>query len=164
MYQPAGHSSDSDPSEHSFAGAQSVLPHPHRAFAPAPQVAQPMPLRAVPYHVQSEESVTGPPFQFSQPLVPFHEYQALARDREYLLGQISQMQAMRSIEADLDREMRRFRAQVGEMRLRMRVVRTLTATRLHGMTSSSEGQSAVALREMLDYVLQEMEEMEQDPP
>ena len=73
------------------------------------------------------------------------------------------MQAMRFVEADLARERDRFRAQVGEMRLRMRVVRTLTATRLHGMTSSSEGQSAAALREMLDYVLQEMEEMEQDP-
>ena len=86
MYQPAGHSSDSDLSEHLVAGAQAVVPHSHRAFQPVPQVAQPMPLRAIPHHVQSEESVTGPPFQFSQPPVPFHEYQALSRDREYLLG------------------------------------------------------------------------------
>ena len=70
------------------------------------------------------------------------------------------MQAMGSVEADLARERDQFQAQVGEMRLRMRVVRTLTTTCLHGMTSSSEGQSAAALREMLDYVLQEIE---QDP-
>ena len=94
MFQPSGHSSDSDPSEHSVAGAQAVVPHPHRAFAPVPQGVQPMPLRAIPHHVQSEESVTGPPFHFFQSPVPFHEYQALSRDRENLIRQISQMQAM----------------------------------------------------------------------
>ena len=153
MFQPSSHSSDSDPSEHSVAGAQAVVPHPHRAFAPVPQGVQPMPLRAIPHHVQSEESVTGPPFQFSQPLVPFHEYQALSRDREYLLGQISQMQAMRSVETELARERDHYREQLGEVRLRIRVARTLSMTRLHGMAFSPEGQSATALREIVDYLL-----------
>ena len=74
------------------------------------------------------------------------------------------MQAMRSVEADLARERDRFQDQVGEMRLRMRVVRTLTMTRLYGMAFSLEGQSAAALREVLDYILQELEEMEKDHP
>ena len=92
-----------------------------------------MPLRVVPYHVQSEESVTGPPFQFSQPPVSFHEYQALSRDREYPLGQISQVQDMRSVETELARERDHYREQLGEVRLRIRVARTLSITRLHGM-------------------------------
>ena len=49
------------------------------------------------------------------------------------------------------------------MRLRIRVARTFSMTRLHGMTFSPEGQSAAALREIVDYLLQELEELERDP-
>ena len=43
------------------------------------------------------------------------------------------MQAMRSVETELARERDHYREQLGEMRLRVRVARTLSMTRLHGM-------------------------------
>jgi hypothetical protein len=83
----------------------------------------------------------------------------MREERDFFYAQVMEMRDMRSAEASvaIDRDM--YREQVGDMRLRLRVMRTLAETRLHGLTLSSEGETVAGMREILDYTMREIGEV-----
>ncbi|KAK1369881.1 hypothetical protein POM88_035973 [Heracleum sosnowskyi] len=167
--QPPSSSSDSDPSENPreerpvpdmrAEPSRPTLPQSGPIVVRRDPIPCPLPLRRIPAAPRSQASVSGPLFQISEPPVQHHRYQRMRDERDYFHRQVLEMRGMRSAEADVARHRDRFRDQVGETRMRLRVVRTLVETRLHGLATSREGETTVGMREILDFAMREIGEI-----
>lgn len=95
----------------------------------------------------------------SDPPVPHHQYQRMREERDFFYAQVMEMRDMRSAEAGVAIQRDILREQVGDMRLRLRVMRTLAESRLHGLTLSREGETVAGIREILDSTMRELGEV-----
>lgn len=125
-----------------------------------PQMGYVPPHADIPPYVRSEESVTGPMYRYTQPPIPYHAYETVVRERDFLLGQNQMMRAQQDREAELLADRGRLRTLLGEARLRLSQARALADSRLHGMDSSSEGLSIIALLDLVSYLTQQLDAIE----